>query len=651
MSRMSAVSIIRQTIRDVYLVLTKTKIGGPFLMVRVSPAPIPKETGGFCFKKNLLTMTVFLWAIMWSMSAHAFRPNVTTDDATIRNEVIYGIQKVILEGVTYNNTVLINGTQDVFDGGMTHNTMLDSGMQIVTNSSAYDTIINGGQQYIVEDGIAFNTTINGGILNIDNGILSDATVNDPGKIIVDEGATLYGTIILNEGSSLLGISSFGNTVTINGTAGIQMNGGTISDTGYGTNSSNVIFHPAVTVTGYGTLEVSQEHKLHFSSLSGNYTVFVPDLNKCVDNALVFYDATTEVAFSLDPRSSEVDGQKVIIIDNGVNQGMSVLRWLIHIPGIIGQVAQLNLAVIDTLTHSPYKRLSGPQRWGGQTSSPVPVGKWTAWAHGITTRLNLTSTNDSRVTLMGSEFGLDVKISESAYGKWFLGLLGQVIAGSPEYVNSTNSIDSLSKGDLNAYAAGIYTAWLGNNGWFMDAALRGYQLNQKVTNPSNEMSGNYKTKQHAVTASLEMGREMVLSPLNSSYQWLITPQMKVNTSYITNDSFVTSTNIPGKLRSATTLNTAVGVSTGPRFKLPKLANAMVQPCLKGMLRYEFGGRTKGEVNGIVTREETLHGLHYELGTGINIYSSTNRLMFWVDALWRKGVAYKSIGGVLGLRVAF
>lgn len=327
-----------------------------------------------------------------------------------------------------------------------------------------------------------------------------------------------------------------------------------------------------------------------------------------------------------------------------NAGKKVMCALVCAFMLQAMHARAANAPADALSNSLHKRLGELQWQVDNRSSSVGTGNWHVWLRALSMALNVSADDNNKILISGIEAGVDTTVSNTDSGRWIVGVMGQYASGRPAYEH----LGENGRGHLNVYAAGTYATWLGQNGYFVDIALRGYQLYQDVRDFSNPPPVSYNTSQYGIVGGIEFGREIVLRRhTQSRVGWFITPRAQLNAGYLSGDNFTMSDGNPGSIASSRLLNTGLGLIAGPRFMISRM---LIQPYIKAMARYEFSGKTKSAVAPEAFEGDSPRGFRYEFGGGVDMRIS-DMWSIYLDGLIQSGLDYRNLAGVFGVRLGF
>lgn len=583
-------------------------------------------------------------------------------DGVATNSTIYGTQNV--EG-TANDAIIEGGVQDVKAAGFAYKTIINSGSQIVAGYSdgvkvyggvqtvtglTENTLVSGGTQIVETNGVALSTVVENGKVNV-IGTVENATARDKGVINVYNGSKLGGITTVKDGG-VINVNTNGRDTIVDNTAGgsdISINNGVLKISG---GVGSVTFKP--TMMGNGIIELSSKNSLHFTELSGQYTLYVNDIaNAGTFSNMVLYDASASGAsFVLDERSSDYGLYKALLIDLGGN-GINVVKSSEPIEAVknVASVASVTTSTVNMLSNSMHKRIGEIQWQKNNYSSPIFHKKWGVWARGIGVDATISEKNSADLSLYGLEFGADYQLMSSVdRGQIYIGVLGQYVTGTADY---KQQVGRTGEGDVDAYGFGAYITWLGNRGWFADAVVRQQLVEQDVTSYSNMLPFKYNTKQSATTVSMEIGRQIMIigdyaREKNNKTTWFFTPKAQFNIAYIGSDDFTTNNGHAGSIDKTSSYQGSLGFITGPRFSL--YSGARIEPYVKAVYIHEFDGETDADIGGVKQKAEAMNGSRYEVGGGISVRLNST-FSAHLDVSYQDASDFEALAANLGMRVEF
>lgn len=587
-----------------------------------------------------------------------------------------GIQEILAGasiGTSVDDMIAINGgiqrigaagTAATVTSAQAAKIKMNHGEQVVTNGSIDGMDISGisagqsGIQTVTANGTASNTTIatfgkqnvygtaTDSVVN-DGGIIafktSAATISGAGNTISAGGTILFestsingagATLNLNGGRMALnGVGSFGASFAVQGSGGIidvmlrSGNAGadsdfyTFSDIS-GTFALNLKYSNADidALNSIGSIDIIQNNSSDKSLAS------FAALNNGVDIGLYNWNVVTDTATGL---VSAVKSERAsALVANTVNHAYSVRSVVAH------------------LSNSMHKRVGELQWIDGAGLASDDRSNNGAWGRGIFKSAGASDARDAKLNLFGAEFGYDFKVLNSDANKIFIGLIGHAASGSAEFKTANSSPD---KDELSAYGAGLYAIWLGNGGWFADAAARVHLVSQSVTAyaAGSPAAVTFDTDHTALSLNLDFGREMVFGA-GKKLSWFLTPHAQLNGAYVSGSDIAISAGQNGKIEDSFNAQVQFSVMGGPRWNLA--SGAKLQFYAKAGYIADLSDDTSIGFAGMTLSDKFATG-GIEFGGGLNWRGSSKRWSAYLDASARSGDNYNELGGIIGARYGF
>jgi len=309
-----------------------------------------------------------------------------------------------------------------------------------------------------------------------------------------------------------------------------------------------------------------------------------------------------------------------------------------------------LEATDVITPSTASVLglfsAAPSVWYGELSSlrsrmgEVRNGQGSGvWARTYSNRYKLSAASNLTYDQDQSGFsvGADGQLPSNGNGQWLLG----VMAGTSK---SDLNMKRGTSGDIDSYYVGLYSTWLADNGYYVDAVLK---LNRFDNSSDVRMSDGTKAKgsydNSGVGLSVEAGRHIKLAD-----DWFVEPYAQLASLWVDGDKYHLDNGMQAESNHANSLLGKVGTSFGKRIALAN--GGFAEPYMKLAVAHEFVDNNQVKVNDDRFTND-LSGTRGEIGGGVAMQVS-EKLQMHFDVDYSKGNNVEQPYGVnLGLRYNF
>ncbi|MFJ2993964.1 autotransporter outer membrane beta-barrel domain-containing protein [Pandoraea sp. NPDC087047] len=227
----------------------------------------------------------------------------------------------------------------------------------------------------------------------------------------------------------------------------------------------------------------------------------------------------------------------------------------------------------------------------------------AWVRTFGKQFHATPTAgvDYRQTQYGVMGGADAVVGKAWGGTWLVG----VLLGTS---HSTLSFDGGSTGGVDSYTGGLYTTWLGNNGYYLDGVVRFNHFSNTTNVLMSDGSGaNGSFGENSVGMTLEFGRHFTFGDA-----WFIEPYVNLALLRVGGDDFTLTNGMNSSTSRTGSVQARVGAAFGKTVSLP--GGGAIQPYLKLALVQEFVKSNPIQINGIGF-DNDLSGTRFEFGAGV------------------------------------
>lgn len=481
----------------------------------------------------------------------------------------------------------------------------------VQGGSAELTVDNAtvnGDVTVGADGSASVTLQNFGVLT--------GQLNNVSQLDVNSGATW----------NLVGDASVAN---------VAMQGGTID---FGDGSTGFRTLSLGTLSGNGTFAMNTDIAAGQGDLlnvegeaSGNHMLSIRNTGAEVDDASlqVVHTGGGDAQFGVVGGAVDVGTYEYQLAQHGNDWFLEATR----------EVTPSTASVLGLFSAAPsvwYGELSSLRSRMGELRNGQQGGG--VWARTYANRYKLSAADavDYDQNQSGLSVGADGQLP-TASGQWLLG----VLAGT-----STSNLDlgRGTSGDIDSYYVGLYTTWLADNGYYLDAVLKANRFDNSSDvrmSDGTKAKGDYKN--NGIGLSVEAGRHIALQD-----DWFVEPYAQVAALWVDGDDYHLDNGMQAQSNHANSMLGKLGSSLGKRIALP--SGGFVEPYAKLAVTHEFADNNRVKVNDDRFVND-LSGTRGEIGGGVALQVS-DRLQMHLDLDYSKGESVEQPYGVnLGVRYNF
>ncbi len=262
----------------------------------------------------------------------------------------------------------------------------------------------------------------------------------------------------------------------------------------------------------------------------------------------------------------------------------------------------------------------------------------AWArtYGNKYRVSAADQVDYTQTQQGISFGVDTPIS-NAGGQWLIGVMGG-------YSNSDLNLRLGTSGQVDSYYAGVYSTWLSDSGYYIDALIKANRFENKAdVRMSNGVKSEGDYHNYGVGGSIEAGKHIKLND-----GWFVEPFAQISSLWVQGEDYGLDNGMEARSNHADSFVGKLGAHAGRTIALDK--GGFVQPYVKVAAAREFAQSNKVKVNSTTFRDD-LSGSRGELGAGVAL-QVTDVLQLHADMDYSNGQNIEQPWGVnLGLRYSW
>lgn len=262
----------------------------------------------------------------------------------------------------------------------------------------------------------------------------------------------------------------------------------------------------------------------------------------------------------------------------------------------------------------------------------------AWARAYGNKYDMSAAGGTayQQNQLGISYGVDAPLPTSS-GQWLVGVLGG-------YSRSDLDIAAGTSGRIDSYYLGLYTTWLSDSGYYVDAVMKANRFKNKSDvrmSDGTKSDGDYTS--HGIGASVEAGKHIKLKD-----DWFVEPFTQVSTLWVSGENYSLDNGMEASSNKADSFLGKVGTTVGRNFALDK--GGFVQPYVKVAMAHEFAKSNRVKVNS-TTFSNDLSGSRGEVGAGIAAQLS-DVLQLHADIDYSKGENIEQPWGVnVGLRYSW
>ncbi|MDZ4020172.1 autotransporter outer membrane beta-barrel domain-containing protein [Pseudomonas sichuanensis] len=304
--------------------------------------------------------------------------------------------------------------------------------------------------------------------------------------------------------------------------------------------------------------------------------------------------------------------------------------------VISSSTQTAIALFSAAPTVWYGELSTLRSRMGELRSGYGQGGFWARSYGNKYRVAAADQVHYAQNQQGVSFGVDTPLPSQG-GLWLLG----VMAG---YSDSQLDMRLGSNGRVASYYLGVYSTWLADNGYYVDAVLKANRFDNKADvrmSDGAKAKGDYNN--YGLGGSVEAGRHFKLDD-----GWFIEPYVQLSALWVNGEHYDLDNGMRASSDRADSLLGKVGAQAGRT--IPLQAGGFVQPYVKAAAVREFARNNDVQINQTSFHDD-LSGERLELGAGLAAQVSA-RLQLHADIDYGNGKNIEQPWGVnLGLHYAW
>ncbi|WP_366768949.1 autotransporter outer membrane beta-barrel domain-containing protein [uncultured Pseudomonas sp.] len=267
-----------------------------------------------------------------------------------------------------------------------------------------------------------------------------------------------------------------------------------------------------------------------------------------------------------------------------------------------------------------------------------AGQGGVWARTYANRYRVSTANqvDYQQTQQGISFGIDTALP-AENGQWLVGVMGG-------YSDSELNMRLGSNGRVDSYYLGLYSTWLTDSGYYLDAVIKANRFDNKADvrmSDGNKAKGDYSN--YGVGGQVEAGRHIKLDD-----GWFIEPYAQVAALWVEGENYRLDNDLRASSNKADSLLGKVGTHLGRT--IPLQSGGFVQPYVKVAAAREFARNNEVKVNDN-TFHDDLSGARAEFGGGV-VAKISGTLQAHVDVDYSTGKHIEQPWGVnVGVRFSW
>ena len=238
---------------------------------------------------------------------------------------------------------------------------------------------------------------------------------------------------------------------------------------------------------------------------------------------------------------------------------------------------------------------GELRTGRQASGP--------WVRAFAGQYNLSAGGGVayRQQQSGISFGVDAPLP-IAEGQWMIGVMGG-------YSRANLDLKAGTDGHVDSYYAGIYSTWLDESGYYIDALVKANRFQNRsdvLMSDGRRAGGDYDN--YGVGGSVEVGKHIKLPA-----DWFVEPFAQVSALWVQGEQYGLDNGMQARSNHANSLTGKIGTHLGRTIQLAD--GGVLQPYLKVAAAQEFAKANKVRINDTYSFNNDLSGGRIEVGAGI------------------------------------
>ncbi|MDR1025833.1 MAG: autotransporter outer membrane beta-barrel domain-containing protein, partial [Lactobacillus sp.] len=268
-----------------------------------------------------------------------------------------------------------------------------------------------------------------------------------------------------------------------------------------------------------------------------------------------------------------------------------------------------------------------------------------WIRGHGKNLHIDDKTHAKMNVYGTEAGYDWKFHFDE-SKLFVGAaIGFTYIDEirNHYGNGARDGEGISRSP----SVGAYATWMHESGLFVDAIVRNFWSNFKLTsyNPDGT-SMRYKPDRYITAYSVEIGKQF-RACIDDSSMWIWEPRVEFMYAYSNAKSF--KSNLGDNIRYGDTNSYTGKISLMAGYKKAFENGIIAEPYVQVGGIQEFHGKTNVTFDDAHYRSD-LKGASLEVGGGLNMKFNDSWAMYG-QMMYEKGSVIQSLSGNLGFRYSW
>ncbi|HHD9885509.1 TPA: autotransporter outer membrane beta-barrel domain-containing protein [Yersinia enterocolitica] len=563
--------------------------------------------------------------------------------ATATNTKVNGGKFTLGNGATTDGTIINGGEFDVQTDAIASNTKLNSGTFILSDGTAKDTTVNSGEFEVTNGATADGITLNGGKFSLRSRMQAFRLVVESGDALIasslqdaiikggtttfDNNAIISGTINA-ESNSFIRVDEQASTQDANlklagkmefiaannsiptrrAFKSMEMNGGTVDM------SKSTVQLNTTSLTGTGTFNLGSTFINHTSAplnvngqADGQFMVAINDSGVGPNNLDVAKINSGNADFTLANgtvnlgnykyklQSDGKGGFKLVTDTNGRNAGGNAALT----PSTAGVLALANTTpvIFNAELSSIHHRLDQ------QSTAANESGVWGTYLND-NYKVKGTATNFDQ-KLNGMTFGAD-KATKLDNGVLSIG-------GFTGYSSSNIKSDYQSSGKVDSFSIGMYSQYLADDGYYVNAVLKANRFNQNVNISTQSSQATGSSKLNGLGLAVKTGRHINFDA------FYVSPHIALSGFSSGKSQDTLSNGMTAENQRATAVTGTIGVNGGYRYVLN--SGTEIKPYAILSVDNDLMASNKVSVNNEIF-DNSLKGTRANAGVGINVNLNTN-----------------------------
>ncbi|MDV9031255.1 autotransporter outer membrane beta-barrel domain-containing protein [Pseudomonas sp. RAC1] len=554
----------------------------------------------------------------------------------------------LANGAEFNGTARNVGSTTLTTGSRLTGDVVDGGTLSLDASSLQGNVLSGtGSTTAIRLNNA--STLDGNVnnvasLSLDNSRMTgDMTQDAPGSgaLSLSNGSLFTGTV-RNVGATAIASNARLNMINDSSVGALSLDGGTV-DLRAGQAGFRTL--TATSLQGAGTFVLGTDLAAHQSDL-----VNIEGQAQGQHGLLIQNTGAEPLSGDQPQRVVHTEGgpaQFSLISETGTVD-VGAYSYLLQQRDTDWYLAQAETPIISPSATTAIAVFSAaPSVWYGELTTlrsrmgelrDGGAGQGGVWARTYANRYRVSTADqvDYQQTQQGISFGIDTALPAES-GQWLVGVMGG-------YSDSELNMRLGSNGRVDSYYLGLYSTWLTDSGYYLDAVIKANRFDNKADvrmSDGNKAKGDYSN--YGVGGQVEAGRHIKLDD-----GWFIEPYAQVAALWVEGENYRLDNDLRASSNKADSLLGKVGTHIGRT--IPLQSGGFVQPYVKVAAAREFARNNEVKVNDN-TFHDDLSGARAEFGGGV-VAKISGTLQAHVDVDYSTGKHIEQPWGVnVGVRFSW